>query len=185
MALRPSACLVALLAFLAGCNNKAAGEGETCTWRLLPVSAAQPDRREYVGVGKRVELRVPNERTDVEPDAFPEGPLKIKQVASGSSCNLAAGDVRVRNSIYLSEDESRLLVQEYSGSNDALVLYDTASCRKLTQLDVSGSKWKLQPPGVVVGTDCKGDDLTSCRTMRNYAFGNTCQSIDATGSSNR
>jgi len=178
-----SSWVATLLVLLTGCTA-AEGDGG-CGWRPLAVAAAQADRREYVGKGERIELHLSNERTDVEPDVFPESPLRIKQIAGGGGCEIPAGDIRVRNSLHLSADETRLLIQEYSGSNDSIVLYDTGTCSQLAQLDISGAKWILQPQGLLVGTDCKGDELASCSKTRTYTFGGQCRVIEPSKSSSR
>jgi hypothetical protein len=164
-----------LVSVLAGCSAAEGGHG--CAWHALSVTAAQADRKEYVGIGKTIELRLPNDRTDREPEVFPESPVRIKQAGGKASCEIPPGDVRVRNSIHLNADESRLLFLEYSGSNDSLVLYDIASCGKLAELDVSGAKWELKPEGLVVGTQCKDNALSSCAQTRTYDFGGECRVI--------
>jgi hypothetical protein len=153
--------------------EKVAGQ---CMWRPLPLAAVQADRKFYAGQGKRVSLRFANDRTDSEPEVFPEGPLRIDG-ASGGSCEIPPGDIRVRNSVHLSSDEGSLLLLEYSGSNDSIVLYETTSCHQLAKVDVSGSKWALQPQGLVVGTNCSGDAVTSCSTTNIYEFSDDCHSV--------
>lgn len=171
------------LSVLAGCSTAESGHG--CTWHALAVTAAQADRKEYVGKGKRMELRLPNDRTDREPEVFPESPVRINQIGGKASCEIPAGDVRVRSSIHLNADESKLLFLEYSGSNDSLVLYDTASCTKLAELDVSGAKWALKPEGLVVGTQCKDNALSSCAQTRTYHFGGECRVIEEASSAKK
>src|SRR5262245_37200686 len=86
----PSSMLCAFIApvliILAGCS--AAERESGCEWRIFPVKAAQPDRREYIGRGQHIELRVPNERTDQEPDVFPESPMRIHQLSASGSCEI-------------------------------------------------------------------------------------------------
>ena len=89
-----------------------------------------------------MELRFHSEANDAEVDAFPEPPLQVLQLATNTRCEINSG-IWVRKDVYLSRDEQVLLTHEYSGSNDFLMFYNTASCTKLHELDISASRWKI------------------------------------------
>lgn len=168
-------CVASMLASLAACT---AAPATTCGWKSLSIHAEQPEKRDqYVGRGFRVELRLPNERVDVDPDVFPEAPVVVSQISNGNSCQLPEGGIRVRKSIYLNSDESALLMLEYSGSNEWLAMYDTVSCLQILEIDVSGSMWFLEPEGLVVGSSCKGDGPDSCLSTRIYDLGRGCRRV--------
>jgi len=81
----------------------------------------------------------------------------------------------VRQSVYLSADENTLLVQEFSGSNDSLVLYDTATCKKRSGIDVSGARWKVSGNRIAVGRQCSGEDMKTCRSLNEFALDKFCK----------
>ena len=146
-----------------------------CTLVHVPVDPLEPTRKDiFLGKGKTVELRFHNENMDREVDVFPEPPLTVFRPASGQTCEIEGG-VWVRRSVYLSTDDNTLLVQEFSGSNDSLVLYDTASCNKRSTIDVSGARWKLSGSRITVGRQCSGEDLKTCRSVTEFVLDKFCK----------
>lgn len=120
-----------------------------CQLNLLPIEPLAPDQRGiYVGKQGGVEVRFINEK-DGEPEAFPEPPMTIANLASGSRCEVDGG-IWLRKAIYLSADGKMLMAQEYSGSADQLNFYDTRTCRKTGVLDVSQATWHLDKGAIKV-----------------------------------
>lgn len=116
--------------------------GAHCTLNVLPIAALAPDKRNvYIGKRGDIEVRFINEK-EGEPTVFPEPPMTIRNLASGSHCEVDGG-IWLRSAIYLSADGKTLMAQEYSGASDQLNFYDTRTCRKTALLDVSNAKWHL------------------------------------------
>lgn len=139
----------AALSTLAGvlCSGSVAA---ACALAPLAVDPLDGTRRDiYAGRGKAVEVSFRNlsERADV--DAFPEPPMTLRSLRSGAACEVDGG-VWARRSVHLSADEKTLLVQEYSGSNDRLLFYDTATCKQRAGIDISGAQWSIDGGRIVV-----------------------------------
>lgn len=83
----------------------------------------------FVGSGKRIEVRFFNENAELpEPDAFPEPPVVLRDIATGGSCSITEGGVWARTPLLLSADERLLLTYQGSGSSAQWVMYDTGTC---------------------------------------------------------
>ncbi|MFZ6777152.1 hypothetical protein ACO0LD_10040 [Undibacterium sp. Ji83W] len=131
--------LFAMLTCLLTTQVHAAG----CQLHKLAVIPLTPGQYEiFHAKSKSVELRFHSESNDPEVDAFPEPPLQVLQLATNTQCEINSG-IWVRKDVYLSQDEKVLVTHEYSGSNDFLMFYNTGSCAKLHELDVSASWWNI------------------------------------------
>lgn len=121
-----------------------------CAMAPLPVDPVDASRRDvYAGKGKAVEVSFRNLSERAEVDVFPEPPMTLRRLRSGRVCEVDGG-AWARRSLHLSTDERVLLVQEYSGSNDRLVFYDTATCKRRAEIDVSGAQWSVGADRIVV-----------------------------------
>ena len=134
---------------------------------LALVPEHRGDAKALVGYGKRVEVRFKTEsgRDDVE--VFPEPPLVI--INDGHACEVDGG-VWVRVSVHLSDNEDVLMVQEFSGSNDELVFYDTSTCKELRRIDVSALRWWLEGSQLLLGSSCSGKDFDTCSDRSRHDF---------------
>lgn len=121
---------------------------------------------QYVGHGRHLEVLFTHEGQAGEVDVFPEPPLVIKQRKDGKQCKIEEGGIWVRKSVFLDASEQHLLVHEYSGSNDSLVIYRTSDCKTIKTIDVSGLRWQVEGSQLVTGKACSADSLASCKTKR-------------------
>lgn len=145
--------------FLCACTQAA-----DCGFAPLPLSASAAEPNVFVGKGQHLEVSFTNENPEIkEPDAFPEPPVVLRDTASGKGCNIEDGGIWAREPLYLSRDEKRLVTFEYSGSNSELVAYDTATCKAVHRLDVSGKRAAVVGEQLVLGSQCDGDSLGSCK----------------------
>lgn len=96
----------------------------------------------YSGQLQGVRVTFHNYRTKGAVTVFPEPPLVITTLKSGSHCE-ADGGVWARNGVYISNDGKMLVTAEFSGSYDGLVFRDVRTCKKVDELDVSGSRWSI------------------------------------------
>ena len=148
-----------------------------CALQRVPVEPIASGRHDiYVGKASTLELRFHNDSAKAEVDVFPEPPLTIGHPATGATCDIDGG-IWVRQAVYLSRDEKTLLVQEYSGSNDQLVMYDTATCRKTGEIDVSGARWKITADRISIGRQCSGDDIGTCQQVKQVSLDHTCKPV--------
>lgn len=115
----------------------------SCKLDNIPVIPLKPGQYEtFHARAKSVELRFHSDSNTPDVDVFPEPPLQVLQLASNAQCEIEGG-IWVRKDVFLSQDEQILVTHEYSGSNDYLMFYKTASCAKLHELDVSEAKWQI------------------------------------------
>ena len=161
------------LCMVLGFNADLAFTGNCALTRVLinPIESNRTDV--FVGKGKTIEVQFRNESTRPVVDVFPEPPLTVNNQASGRSCDIDGG-VWVRQSVYLSRDEKMLVVQEFSGSNDHLVFYDTNTCEKRSEIDVSMALWRISKNRISVGRECSGEDMRTCRSLREFILGKLC-----------
>jgi hypothetical protein len=134
---------------------------------IKPASAA--DSARFTGAGRDIEIEFINDSGGADVEVFPEPPLTIRSKSAAKSCQ-ADGGIWVRKSAYLSDDERILMLQEYSGSNDALVFYDTHSCLRRFSLDISGARWQFENGGLVLGRECVTELASSCKQITRYEF---------------
>ena len=130
--------LVAALVFLSQVPSKAC---ELAKITIKPETAENGEL--YSGQLQDVRVTFHNYRTKGAVTVFPEPPLVITSLKSGSHCE-ADGGVWARNGVYVSTDGKLLVTDEFSGSYDGLVFRDVRTCKKVDELDVSGSRWSIQ-----------------------------------------
>jgi len=107
-----------------------------------------PDKftKEFIGSGQHIRVIFQNDSEGAEHtiEVFPEPPIIVRNHQTNTSCQIDEGGIWVREHVYLSDDEHYLLLNEYSGSSEALTSYDTHSCEKLQRIDVSGLDWIIE-----------------------------------------
>lgn len=103
--------------------------------RVYPVSPEPADT--FADQAGFIEVQFTNDTTVVSPDAFPESPLAVKNHQSNTTCSIDGG-VWVRAFLFASSDNQILITREYSGSNEFIDFYDTQTCEKISELDLSG-----------------------------------------------
>lgn len=144
-----------------------------------PADSGQPGM--YAGSRGSIELFFRSERTEGEVDVFPEPPLRIRDKDAGKECRIEEGGIWARGEVFLNQSGSVLMVREYSGSNDWLAFYSTSDCAKRGKVDISGARWKVELDRVLVGTECSGEDVASCRSVRSELLDAHCLPRPATG----
>ncbi len=147
----------------------------TCSFHPLTIAplGAEPATT-YKGLGQRVEVLFKNDKLEGPVENFPESPLTIRDVIRGTQCEIEGG-VWSRSRVFLSDDERRLLVSEFSGSNEDIKIYDTRSCRQKSVTEVSTSVWRIDASHLEVGRQCSGDTINSCTQRVTYAFTRDCK----------
>jgi len=102
--------------------------------------------KEFIGVGQRISVIFQNDSEGAEHtiEVFPEPPVIVRNHQTNTSCQIDEGGIWVRKHVYLSDDEYYLLFNEYSGSSEAFISYDTRTCEKLKRMDVSGLDWTIE-----------------------------------------
>ena len=146
--------------FTTGCFNR--------SFSRLSVNPVDPVKKDiFIGKGSNIEVIFRNESKNEVIDVFPEPPMTIRNKVGGHSCDIDGG-IWVRQSVWLSNDEKTLIVQEYSGSNDFLVIYDTGTCEKLNELDVSDSLWEISGDSISISHGCYDSNIDTCPTVEKH-----------------
>ncbi|MDD1622148.1 MAG: hypothetical protein LUQ11_11770, partial [Methylococcaceae bacterium] len=116
---------------------------ETCTLNALAINPIAPGQNDiFIGKSNLIELQFKNEKTEGIVEVFPEPPLTIKNQKLKTSCSIDGG-IWVRKSVFISNNDSVIVTQEYSGSNDFLIFYNTENCKKIAEIDVSNSSFEI------------------------------------------
>ena len=117
---------------------------DTCSFSKIDINPL--DRKindTYYGTLDFLEVRFNNERYDGEVSVFPEPPLVVINNKRKTRCTIDGG-IWVRNSVFASGDKSTIATLEFSGSNEHLRFYNTVSCEKTAEVDLSNARWKLE-----------------------------------------
>ena len=147
--------------------------GDGISFNKLPVdlspalSPTTPDSpRIFAGEGSKIEVRFRtySEAQSADIDSFPEPPVTVLNATEKTRCTIGGGNW-ARKDIYLSADERYLILGEFNAASDALVSYDTKTCREIKRLDVSGKRWDLQGSAMILGSNCTGAWIEDCKSM--------------------
>jgi len=170
---------LAIGAQIPGTSDAATSEHATsnhCALHNLSIDPIEPGRRDiFAGVGHtvRVEFRNDSDRDPVR--VFPEPPMTIHQLDTNKSCDINGG-IWVRDSVFLSEDEKLLVVLEFSGESNHLLAYNTGTCKRQGDIDVSDGRWSVNGSKITLGTGCTSRDITSCKKKRVFPVTKFCGS---------
>lgn len=116
----------------------------SCSFSKIAINPITPENNSiFAGQSDFVEIRFNSEKDDANVAVFPEPPLVIINKKLGTECHIEGG-VWVRGSVFISSNTSTLATQEFSGSNDSLIFYSTATCKKISAIDISNSSWELK-----------------------------------------
>jgi hypothetical protein len=130
-----------------------AADGDDCQFRKLEIADTQaPQHAHYRAAGKTIALEFASD-LGRDTDVFPDPPT-IRNLQSNTSCDLPADGIWVRKHVYLTDDERRVLADVYSGSWEALVVYDTATCSKLGEFALERRLLELQRNSLSLEIDC-------------------------------
>jgi len=147
------AFLTACLLLLSCGQHGAAPQARFHKISVAPVDATA---RQFIAEGQRVAIVFQNfsDAPAPEIDAFPEPPVRIRDKAKNTACDISEGGIWVRSEVYLSGDERYVLMNEYSGSGSDLVSYATHTCAEIKRLDVSGRRWHIDGGKVHFDESC-------------------------------
>lgn len=121
-----------------------------CKLEILPINPISPERSDiFVGKSNLIELQFKNEKSSGTVEVFPESPLIVKQLKSNTSCAIEGG-IWIRKFVFISADNHILITQEYTGSNDSLNFYDTQTCKKMKEIDVSQSSVNINHSSISI-----------------------------------
>ncbi len=178
--LKFSGILDLLLLLFCACTSCVPAIGkETCDLTKLEVGPWKPDDfTKYVGTGATIELSWVNPSPSKPTDQFHEPPLLIRNSTTGNRCEIDGG-IWVRDQIYLSTDERTLVLKSYSGSSTHLEFYETAGCKQLADIEVSGPSVVVEKNRVTFDGGCEYDDETKragwCVPAAIYALESACK----------
>lgn len=114
-----------------------------CTLSPLPINPVTSTHADtFIGQSQWVDVEFKNEKMQGDVETFPEPPLIIRNRKSNTTCSIDGG-IWVRKSVFISQNADVVVTQEYSGSNDFLNFYNTATCKKMNEINVSNSTWKI------------------------------------------
>jgi len=143
-----SAALLAPLLALAGAAAASGGPQATVSaCRYGPIAITSTAPRRFVGRAGALEVRLTSERDGTDIESFPDSALAIRR-ADGRGCE-AEGGVWQRSGVYVADDGRTVAAIESSGSNDLLVFFDSASCRRVGEIDVSNTRWQFRGAEIV------------------------------------
>lgn len=127
-----------------------ASSAGACTFTHLPIDPISAEKIDtFRGSSEIIDVSFSNEKTEGKVEVFPDSPLMITNKKTYHICRIDGG-VWVRKDVYVSDDNLVVLAHEFSGSNDFLNFYNTRSCKKIGQIDISNSKWNLEKSNIVV-----------------------------------
>ncbi len=114
-----------------------------CQFEQLSIQPLVAEKLDvFAGSAQQMEVRFINLKEQGDIEVFPEAPMTIRDMRTSKQCEVDGG-VWVRKDVYLGAQGKTLMTHEYSGSNAFLMFYDTQSCRKLAEVDISTRKWAL------------------------------------------
>jgi hypothetical protein len=126
-----------------------AAQARDCQFVPVTVSPASPEPADsFVGHAGSIELHFINDLTVLAPNAFPESPLVVRNHQSNTTCSIEGG-IGVRNFIFASSDNRILATKEYSGSNESVFFYDTKTCKRVGEIDLSEYDVKTSESGAL------------------------------------
>lgn len=121
-----------------------------CSFVNLPINPISHERVDlFQGKSEMIEVKFHNGKTEGNIEVFPDSPLTVMNTKTKSNCSIDGG-VWVRKDIYISENNMVIMAHEFSGSNDYLNFYDTRGCKKIGEIDISNSDWKLEKLNISV-----------------------------------
>ncbi|QQR75879.1 MAG: hypothetical protein IPJ17_10020 [Holophagales bacterium] len=154
-------------------SRASAAEVGVCGLRRLPIEPRDPGSRAwYVSPGRTLRLEHWSFNEVQDPDRFTDGPIRVIH-ADGRHCEIDSDNYTAE--LRLSADEHTLVVVEFSGSNEWVRLYDTASCRRRSELPV-GEQLVFDGDTLRDAGSCEMRDarVGTCRPASVRRFDATC-----------
>jgi hypothetical protein len=150
-----------------------AAQAPPCRFVQVAINPTAPGRVDlFSGNFGTTELRFMNEQLAGQVEVFPEPPFVVQSGKFNKICSFDGG-VWVRNSVYLSADESTVVAKEFSGSNEWLSIYNIRTCKKIREIDVAHSTWNITDDGIRVQPSGAQKDAAAIR----YHFSASCSPI--------
>lgn len=121
-----------------------------CTFINLPINPISPEKTDiFLGKSEIIDIKFNNEKTEGYIEVFPDSQLIVTNRKTNSTCSIDGG-VWVRKDIYVSDDNMVVMAHEFSGSSDFLSFYGTRSCKKIGEIDISNSMWRVEKLNISV-----------------------------------
>lgn len=152
----------------------------SCTLINLPINPISPEPSDiYTGQSSVVEVQFHNDKVTGTVDVFPEPPLTINNRKFNTSCAIDGG-VWARNAVYISNDDSVVVMHEFSGSNDSLNFYSTQSCKKLNEIDISNSTWNIKESEISIAKQGVSNSKKQATKPTIYQLDASCKPVKST-----
>jgi len=160
---------------LVGCHSSLA-IGSDCTLSKISVTTTDPSRNEvYAGKAQTIEVQFRNENAPKTADVYPYPQVTVRNLSTAKYCDIKDGNgIWSGKSVYLDKNERVLVLNEYSGASDTLAFYDTRTCRRLSELDVSSRRWEIAEDRIRIGQQCGGEDFRSCHHIKEIILDKSC-----------
>jgi hypothetical protein len=168
-------CLFLLLLLLLGCQKP--GEASGCNLKNVQVRSDDASLNvSYSAQSKLFSVKFNNENAPNAADNFPDPLVSIVNLKTEAVCEITdANGIWSGKSVYMDTTNNALLLNEYSGASDTLIIYDMRTCKRLDEIDVSGGRWEASADYIHVGQDCAGDAVNSCRHSRKIQLNSECK----------
>lgn len=115
----------------------------TCDVERVAIDPISSDNNAiYIGKTENLEIQFKNDKLVGEVEAFPEPPMIVRNRKTNTECQVGSG-IWLRNAVFVDRAERQLITEEFSGSNTVLNFYDTHTCKRLSQVDISGDSWEI------------------------------------------
>ena len=168
-------CLFLLVLLLAGCQQS----GETSSCSLKNVQVRSDDTLlnvSYSAQSKLFSVKFKNENAPNTADNFPDPLVSIVNLKTEAVCEITdANGIWSGKAVYMDTANNALLLNEYSGASDTLIIYDMRTCKRLDEIDVSGGRWEVSADYIHVGQECAGDAVRSCKRNRKIQLNSQCK----------
>ena len=168
--------LLSLLIFmLVGCQKF--GETSSCNLRNIQIKSDDVLlNADYSAKSGLFNVQFRNEDAPNVVDVFPDPLVVVKNLKTASACEIVdANGIWSGKAVYVDNVNQVLLLNEYSGSTAVLILYDMTTCKRLDEINVSGSHFEVATNHIRTGLDCSGDNVSSCQRISEIALNNQCE----------
>jgi hypothetical protein len=147
-----------------------AAEPAPCGLKKVDLKPLSPnDFSKYVGKGAQVQLTFTNDEPSKPATQFNEYPLEVKNLKTKTACKIDGG-IWLAKQVYIGDGEKIIVLEEDSGSNADLAFYDSATCKGVGKLDITGPKVSITESRVVSEGACepyeKGEERSPAAASR-------------------
>ena len=114
---------------------------------------------ELVGGGSRVEVHFREKGAKKMPEVLTAPPAVVRHLDEAGECRIDGGNWTPK-SVWLSRDEKLLALASFSGSSSELELFETATCRRVGEVDTSLGKVEVAGDRITFTGGCDWSDDT-------------------------